>query len=213
MRLSVPLLPVIALAALAGCQPDIGDPCTLPSDCSQTGDRICDTTFSPEGYCTIFNCEPGGCPEEAVCVSYKGTVSGAEACRSAQGGQRLERTFCMKACDSRDDCRTEHGFTCVDLRQDNAWSATVVERSSSRQKICALPYSGELIPEDRATDVCSSTDTGELPRPLSRDSDTSRDAGGGGAGPTTDGATDGPLESSPDALFSDATLPEAAPAD
>jgi hypothetical protein len=193
-----------AVAALAlGCQPDIGDACTLPSDCSASGDRICDTTFSSQGYCTIFNCEPGGCPEEAVCVAYKGVVSSVDGCRSTQEGQRLERTFCMKACDSRDDCRTEDGFTCVDLAEDNAWSAAVVERSTSRHKICALPYSGELIPEDRAHDVCSSTDTGDLPEPLPR-TPVSEDAGRDASVPLLDGSpADVAPETSVDAPFTD----------
>src|SRR5690242_18467125 len=46
-----------------GCKPKIGDECKTSTDCSVTGDRLCDIT-QPSGYCTIFNCEePGSCPD------------------------------------------------------------------------------------------------------------------------------------------------------
>src|SRR5690348_74537 len=46
----------LAAALIAvGCLPKIGDHCTTSLDCSQTGQRLCDTT-QPDGYCTVFNC-------------------------------------------------------------------------------------------------------------------------------------------------------------
>src|SRR5687768_17386078 len=63
------LAPMALLAAATGCAPEIGDDCTTSIDCSQLGDRLCDTS-QPDGYCTIFNCEPDQCPEEAVCIAF-----------------------------------------------------------------------------------------------------------------------------------------------
>ncbi|HMR78024.1 MAG TPA: hypothetical protein PKD61_23100, partial [Polyangiaceae bacterium] len=62
---------VLALVCgLYGCKPEIGDECSVSTDCSNAGERLCDTTL-PGGYCTIFNCEPGTCPDEAGCVAFK----------------------------------------------------------------------------------------------------------------------------------------------
>jgi hypothetical protein len=195
---SLAFLPAALLAVLAGgCQPDIGDPCRLPSDCALGGDRICDTTFSASGYCTIFNCEPGGCPEEAVCVSYQGVVSAVEGC---QIGQRLQRTFCMKACEDDGDCRVRDGFACIDLSGQNPWSARVVERDSRRQRVCAIPYTGPLIPEDRSGDVCSSTSEDALPERLPRTPESPVDAGEDGArGDGSPGLQDGAFTDAPEA--------------
>jgi hypothetical protein len=77
---------VLALAGLAvvgallgGCGKEIGDACTLSTDCSPNGDRVCQcwncsgvdpTGDSQNGYCTIQGCDFGTCPDEAVCVSF-----------------------------------------------------------------------------------------------------------------------------------------------
>jgi hypothetical protein len=109
-------LPLFALAVvLLGCPPQIGKSCTLSTDCSQLGDRLCDTS-QPDGYCTVFNCEPDSCPN-AICVAFQGTLD--PACGSANDGQwpRLQRTFCLSQCSSPGvpgDCRDD-GYECVDL--------------------------------------------------------------------------------------------------
>jgi hypothetical protein len=128
---------VLGFAAVTlGCQPDIGDSCALHSDCSQTGDRICDPTF-PGGYCTMFNCEPGSCPSEAVCVAYYSAPSEKNQC-SDPTDRRFERTFCMKNCVSKSDCRTE--YDCIPLGSpENSVSAVVVERGSYNPRVCTLP--------------------------------------------------------------------------
>jgi hypothetical protein len=122
------LLPVIALLSLAAaCKPEIGDECELSTDCSATGDRLCDTT-QPAGYCTIFNCEPGSCPEEAVCIGFN------------MESARFFRSFCMRTCEGNDDCRT--GYECVDMRvPGNTYGATVIESDSGDGKVCAVPES------------------------------------------------------------------------
>ncbi len=98
---SVPAARRHALAAAmllaAGCSPEIGDECSTNVDCSTAGDRVCDTT-APGGYCTIPDCDPDTCPEEAVCVAWGEGLS--------------ERTYCVRHCGSDDDCRD--GYRCFD---------------------------------------------------------------------------------------------------
>ena len=102
------------LAALAlmttGCAPEIGDPCTTSLDCSQLGDRLCDTS-QPEGYCTVFNCETDGCPEDSICMGFGFELD--PACTSVEDPRwsRFERTFCMIGCEDDEDCRP--GYDCL----------------------------------------------------------------------------------------------------
>jgi hypothetical protein len=110
-------LPLVVLAALllVGCPPQIGKSCTLSTDCSQLGDRLCDTS-QPNGYCTVFNCEPDSCPN-AICVAFQPTLD--PACGTADDGRwpRFQRTFCLAPCSDPGvpgDCRSD-GYECVDL--------------------------------------------------------------------------------------------------
>jgi hypothetical protein len=107
-------LPLIALVAGGGvgCTPSIGDKCTLSTDCSTLGDRLCDTT-QPGGYCTIFNCEPDQCPS-SICVAFAPTLD--PACGAADNGvsPRFEQSFCMAPCSSNSNCRGE--YECIDLQ-------------------------------------------------------------------------------------------------
>src|SRR5208283_3625811 len=66
-------VPALAAFALAGCTPAIGDRCTLSTDCSVQGTRICDTT-QPNGYCTIIPCTGNSCPDNAACVEIGASV-------------------------------------------------------------------------------------------------------------------------------------------
>jgi hypothetical protein len=145
----------IVLAVLAlGCQPEIGDPCQTAADCTTSTDRICDAT-QPGGYCTIFNCEPGGCPEEAACVAFRAFPAVAPGCLDEQQRSRLERTFCMKRCGSDGDCRS--GYACLDLAsfdpEENPWAAQVIDAASTA--VCAVPYSGPQPADAREEEVCS----------------------------------------------------------
>jgi hypothetical protein len=107
------VLPLAAL--LLGCPPKIGNKCTLSTDCSQLGDRLCDTA-QPDGYCTIFNCEPDNCPD-SICVGFDPTLD--PTCQGVDDGRwpRFQRTFCMKPCSSDGDCREQ--YHCVDLSDPN----------------------------------------------------------------------------------------------
>jgi hypothetical protein len=126
----------VPVLVAAGCGSSIGDKCSANVECSPTGDRICDTS-QLDGYCTVEGCDLTSCPDEAVCVRFfsagflsrtcnpdtEGTVdphvaptfdcSSAEVClTSGFCAQRTsERRFCMKGCESDDDCRS--GYACV----------------------------------------------------------------------------------------------------
>ncbi len=114
------VFPLATLLLGAGCAPKIGKSCTLSTDCSQLGDRLCDTT-QPGGYCTIFNCEPDTCPE-AVCVGFDSQIDPACGATQASQAARFERTFCMKGCNDDSDCRD--GYKC---QEPKALSATIVD--------------------------------------------------------------------------------------
>ncbi len=147
------LAAALSLAALGvGCQPAIGDECESSVDCSQGGDRLCDLT-QPGGYCTIFDCEPGTCPDDSVCVAFGTQLSPLPGCAGGHEFSRFTRSFCMAPCGSDSDCRS--GYVCEDLGlSDNPWSAVVLDADRS-QRVCIVPYSAAPVPEDRPTDVCA----------------------------------------------------------
>jgi hypothetical protein len=169
----------------------------VSTDCSAAGDRLC-ATDQPDGYCTIFNCEPGSCPEEAICVGFGSNLSTvSDACEDPQGSSRFQRTFCMARCDEDDDCRS--GYECIDMgNPNNPWGAIVVENGASRGevngKVCAVPLAGEPV-SGTGTEVCTGTDAGFDAPPWTAnlpDAGSLADAGGdadassaGGAAGTT----------------------------
>ncbi len=131
---------VLLPLALAGCAAEIGDSCVLSTDCSETGDRICDDT-QPNGYCTIVNCEPDSCPSEAACIGFRDAPSTTNVCESATDLRTL-RTFCMRKCSNDGDCRS--GYECQDLgADDNEYGALLTDRESSRSRVCVAPYIGQ----------------------------------------------------------------------
>lgn len=171
----------LAFASLvAGCAPKIGDKCTISTDCSQLGDRLCDTT-QPEGYCTIFNCEPDTCPD-SVCVAFDPDLD--PACGSADDSRwaRFERTFCMKPCEDSSDCRD--GYKCVVLKdedlqdtpQTKTHRAQIVDIDPVARGVCLV---GGAVPAPPSADagvpaICEPADAGPPWTPY--------DAGGGTGG-------------------------------
>jgi len=122
------------LALLCGaCGAEVGDSCSTNVDCSPLGDRICDTA-QVDGYCTVEGCDIGTCPEEAVCIRFfptaflsvpcnprtedvvDPTLSPTNDCTADEicldGGycalRTQERRFCMKSCESNEDCRDDY---------------------------------------------------------------------------------------------------------
>lgn len=148
-------LGLVACLLLGACTSEIGDECSTSSDCATTeSDRLCLTQALegfPGGYCTEFNCDPGSCPKEAVCVGYRTELANADEC--ASGSSRLQRSYCMRSCSKDSDCRG--GYACVDVSEENVWGAEIIETGSraNKTKICALAYSGPEA-DDRSADVC-----------------------------------------------------------
>jgi len=168
---------VLALGSLLGgfgCKPKIGEDCATSVDCSINGDRLCDVTL-PGGYCTVFNCEPNGCPDEAVCVAF-----GEGTCSNPAVSTRFRRTFCMRSCEGDSDCRGG-SYKCIDLSRDQ--SRQVVDTNPSNRRICGVPSSygtspppapppdpAVCFPSDASFDV-SRPETG----PVSRDAPAETD--------------------------------------
>ena len=118
-----------ALLLVAACDDEIGDECSLSSDCSPQGDRFCDIS-SPGGYCTIIGCDHDSCPEESVCVRFfsvsdsdrvcdpraedvsEDTCSADELCTLTETcvPRTAEVRFCMRKCEFNSDCR--EGYEC-----------------------------------------------------------------------------------------------------
>jgi hypothetical protein len=139
---SLPVLAVLAAGAI-GCSSKIGDKCTLNTDCSISNTRACDTS-QPDGYCTIFNCSPNTCPDQAACVEFQASIAGCPYDDYASPA-RTGRTFCMETCHRDSDCRD--GYVCADPT-GQPWLARIVDDNHS-QSVCILP-----------TDVPSSQDVG-----------------------------------------------------
>jgi hypothetical protein len=137
--LGVTLLSCVALA-VPGCGDEIGDSCSISSDCAREGNRLCDRN-QPGGYCTIAGCDHGTCPDEAVCVRFfpaglqgvpcdpatEDQPSGTDACgfdeHCTLGAVCVPRSaelrFCMKACESGDDCRDDYECRDVELMREH----------------------------------------------------------------------------------------------
>lgn len=91
---------LLSLGLSAGaCKKVIGDGCAASTDCSATGDRQCDVS-QPDGYCTLPNCDPNSCPDDALCIGFDAHAP------------RLERRYCMAGCEDDSDCRTPE-YHCV----------------------------------------------------------------------------------------------------
>lgn len=147
-------------ALAAACTPKIGDSCSTSADCSASGDRLCDNT-QPGGYCTIFNCEPGGCPADSVCVNFGAEPSDVPGCQTGQGSSPYQRAFCMASCSSNSDCRT--AYTCEPLGGPNRWSAVVVDLGQSTSVCMANTGVGDPAHPDGGPphgDVCRGSDAG-----------------------------------------------------
>ena len=144
----VGLLAALAALLTAGCRPEIGDECTTSLDCSQLGERLCDTS-QPDGYCTIFNCEPDTCPDEALCVGFGLSLDPACAQVEDPRWARFERTFCMYACTDDEDCRP--GYLCAKPSERRAAS---LDRESENKDSKACFPEGEVARSGDDTSFC-----------------------------------------------------------
>lgn len=217
--LSVVALTVALVAGLFGlaCQPSIGDRCNISTDCSQRGDRLCDKSvdsvlqadgkfLTSNGYCTIFNCVGNGCPDEAACVVFGGNVPG---CGYVDRGiSRSARSFCLKTCETDNDCRKEEGYVCkrvvrpgkapTNVTRNTTIEALVLDDVQERS-VCVLVNA--LAPVATLADPDAAVCRAEAP---------AVDAGASGLDASRDGAGDArpsdaaPEGSAPDAGSSDA---------
>ena len=123
---------LLLLGTAAACGDEIGDSCSIHSECSPTGERICDQQ-SPDGYCTILGCDFDTCPDEAVCVSFFSVASTNLLCADSTdctadeictlGGYCVPRSsevrYCMKKCSGGGDCRSKYECRDLELMQEH----------------------------------------------------------------------------------------------
>ena len=155
---------------IAGCTPKIGDKCVLSTDCSTSGDRLCDTT-QPGGYCTQFNCVPNKCPNEAACVIFESAVPGCTY--SDRGIPRTGRQFCVAQCHSSSDCRG--GYVCADPRNP-PWNALILDDDQTQLTCLVDPLASYDTDASAGSAVCQAQGPGVAPIEA-------------GAGPVLDGGT------------------------
>lgn len=121
---------------------------------------MCDTS-QPGGYCTVFNCEPGTCPDDSVCVSFHNSASGSFCSEIAD---RFQRPFCMAPCSGDGDCRG--GYSCVKVgTQANLYGAVVIEHGEATANVC-LATQSIAEPDAGESAVCSGEKGGTPPEPL-----------------------------------------------
>lgn len=180
----------LSLLVASGCGKSIGDSCKSVNECITTDtNRLCltqDGEGFPGGYCTKFNC--GGsnvCPEEAACVAYRYTLSGAGGgeCSEVTSLSRLQRTYCMFRCDNNDDCRD--GYVCLSADGENPLGATIIDEHAGA-KICTLAYDQPANPPERESEVCEAEGL--------RSEERLRDGG-----QSSESASTGAVSSAPDA--------------
>lgn len=179
---------VAAAATVAGCAPHIGDHCNVNSDCSLQGNLQCDTS-QPEGYCTLFNCMPNTCQNNATCVAVNASVPGCPY-DDYMSPSRTNLNMCLESCTKDSDCRTSEGYVCRDPR-DPPWNAQVVDNTIRMVCLVSPTYDAGAEP-DAAPAVCSAAgpmlDGSVFPAP-----DGAADAGADAmeGGPVEGGAGDG----------------------
>jgi hypothetical protein len=122
----------LAALALVGCKPSIGSRCTLSTDCSSQGDRLCDTAQSG-GYCTVLNCIGNSCPDNAVCVMFEVSVPGCQY-NDYSAPERTGQAMCMQHCTADSDCRQSDGYVCSDPRKA-PWFAAILDDNQG-QRVC-----------------------------------------------------------------------------
>jgi hypothetical protein len=114
---------LLTVVTLSACSPQIGDSCSVSTDCAQDGSRVCDQ-LEPGGYCTIEGCDFGTCPGDSECVRFFPGLSQSVPCAAQSdcaddeictlegvcAPRSIEVRFCMKKCNSGGDCRS--GYEC-----------------------------------------------------------------------------------------------------
>jgi hypothetical protein len=188
---------LLGLGALA-CTPQIGNSCTLNTDCSIDNSRQCDDS-QPNGYCTVFNCSPNTCPNNAVCVELQANVPGCpydDYSSPSRGG----RSMCLKPCNHDSDCRQSDGYSCravSNFKDAGVW-AVILDDSPQSQSVCALPAdlassgTGSLADAPPVCPGAPVPDAGAIPTP-----DSGADASDAAADAGSDAAVDATVADAP----------------
>ena len=136
----------LALVALAGCQPEIGDRCRRASDCSIRGDRQCDLSYasldpSGRGECTIENCSFGSCPSEAACIKVYGSEFLSVSCDPSREDVALEDPDIPgEFLPAFDDCNPAEVCLPEGLCADELSARTSCRRRCKRDRDCRGGY-------------------------------------------------------------------------
>ena len=97
LSLSFMILTFYISFLVIGCANSVGDACIADSQCGTS--QICDIR-SPEGYCTVAECEEETCPGGSICVEFKNA-----------------QTYCMAECTQSDECRD--GYKCIQIEDES----------------------------------------------------------------------------------------------
>ena len=157
LELRITLISAITLLAV-GCGNEIGDSCSISTDCSTSGDRICDRS-QPGGYCTVPGCDHDTCPENSVCIRFFTSVMNNVTCDAATedvstndcapeelctlsglcAPRSAEVRFCMKTCESNGDCRDEYECRDEELMRQHGGEPVPPpgDNASVLQRFCA----------------------------------------------------------------------------
>jgi len=127
---------------VVACGRGIGDACETSLRCSASATRLCDMTQTG-GYCTLGGCQPGGCPSEAVCVTFWQNTPQASVDRN-----RLSTNYCMRKCDERSDCRDDEGYDCV-TGKDFGYGDEATVEGSPNQHFCAVKLAPSVVAESK----------------------------------------------------------------
>ncbi|HEY4015976.1 MAG TPA: hypothetical protein VGM06_21720 [Polyangiaceae bacterium] len=176
----------------SGCTPAIGDHCTLSTDCSVQGNRICDT-FEPNGYCTV-TCSANSCPDNATCIEFAAGIPGC-GYNDYSAPSRLGRSMCMKTCGSDSDCRTDEGYSCVSTLA--LGSTVAVLDTNQTQSICMVAPGVAEDGGSSSLPVCTNDRPDAPPLDLPGD-DAGAGADDGEAGAVDGGAEAGPIDAGAD---------------
>lgn len=128
---------VFASLVATGCQPGVGSACTLSTDCGTTGALVCDTSEF-QGYCTVEDCVPNECPNNAACVLFNPEVPGCAPNDRVQGS-RIGQQFCMATCGSNSNCRD--GYECKSPLSA-PWHAAILDTNQFELVCIPIPLEG-----------------------------------------------------------------------
>lgn len=182
-----------AFAVSASCTPVIGDKCTVSTDCSVQGDRLCDTS-QPDGYCTELNCRGNDCFDDAVCVLFGSALPGClYDDRAGAQGSRVARSFCAKFCRSDGDCRA--GYLCANPR-NYPWNAVVLDDNQGKKTCLPIPLEGQApaggVTFSQESAICQSFAPADASAPIDAAAASISEAGSANAPPLfpTDASAD-----------------------